>query len=332
MTDFETMARFADDLQTAWTKTAAKPENKKSFKGLQLELQKMRRFLLNEQKDREAQYQEILEDGVFTPKHIGQKRAEIDEKYREAESAVIEGAKTDIRAMVADKYKRLDKMLCAAPTAEQTALLQALQMRGGNVSKGELTRLIPFFYTNYQGMRILESVALAAGYHITIPIDGDILDLYGTLDRAGNYLLDAADELGSFGKVTPRFRAFYYSDPKNPGNADPIFQQFIDMFDVPAQLQDYTVSKKLSAAEAAKVGTYFKKLAADLDDLDPSNMADSITILRETQQIMKKHPDDIELMKRSEYGKYVREVEELEALNQKKAEADEQKKAAASDK
>lgn len=328
MNDFETLARFADELSAAWNKNAAKPENKKSFKGLQVELQKMRRFLQNEQKDREAQYQEILEDGVYTPKHIGQKRAEIDEKYRKAEESVIEGAKADIRAMVADKCKRLDKMLCEAPTAEQTALLQALQMRGGNVTKGELTKLIPYFYTNYQGMRILESVALAAGYHISIPIDGDVMDLYGTLDRAGNYLLDAADELGSFGKVTPRFRAFYYSDPENPGNADVTYQAFIDAFDTPAQLQDYTISEKLSAAEEAKVKTYFTRIA----DLDPTNAADNLTILRETQQVMKKHPEDIELMMRSEFGKYVIEVQEIEALNQKKAEADEQKKAAASDK
>ena len=328
MNDFETMARFADELSAAWNKTAAKPENKKSFKGLQVELQNMRRFLLNEQKDRAQTYEAILANEKYTPKYINQKRAEIDEKYKTAESAVIEGAKADIRAMVADKYKRLDKMLCEAPTAEQTALLQALQMRGGNVTKGELTKLIPFFYTNYQGMRILESVALAAGYQITIPIDGDVMDLYGTLDRAGNYLLDAADELGSFGKVTPRFRAFYYSDPENPGNADVTYQAFIDAFDTPAQLQDYTISEKLSAAEAAKVGTYFTRIA----DLDPTNAADNLTILRETQQVMKKHPEDIELMMRSEFGKYVIEVQEIEALNQKKAEADEQKKEAASDK
>lgn len=90
-------------------------------------------------------------------------------------------------------------------------------------------------------------------------------------------------------------------------------------------MQDYTIDDRLSIPEQEKVKIYFSRIA----DLDPTKGADNIAILRETQQIMREHPEDLELMRRSDYGKYVREVEELEAINRKKAEeaaaADEKK-------
>lgn len=166
-------------------------------------------------------------------------------------------------------------------------------------------------------MKILESIALSAGHSIMIPISGDVMDMYGELDRAGQYLLRAADELAKSGKPDMAYRAFFFDNADNPGNCDFIYQRFIDMFDKPTQLQTYTISTALSEAEQAKINQMFR----DLDGLDPTNAADNITILRGTQQIMKDHADDVELMKRSQYAKYVREVEEINSINSKYAEA-----------
>lgn len=326
MNDFEVIERFGQELEAKWLDNAVKNDkNKKSFRGVQRELQTMNLFLRNEWKDADREYQRILENKKYTPEFIGKKREIITAQYQEKLDQVVTGTKVTIKQMIADKFKRLDKMLTEAPTAEQMALLQALQMRTGSLSKGELMKILPFFYRNYQAMRILETIAETAGKKIIIPLDGDVMDLYGLLDRGGQYLLGAADQLATHGNPAPRYKAFFYSDPENPGNADLHYQQFIDCFDVPAQLQDYIIDDKLTAAEQVKVESYFSRIS----DLDPTKGTDNLTILRETQQVMREHPEDLELMRRSDYGRYVKEVEELEAINRKKAEeaaaADEKK-------
>jgi len=327
MNDFEVVMKFGQELEAKWLDNAIKDDkNKKSFRGVQRELQVMNLFLRNEWKDADREYQRILENRKYTPDFIGKQREIITAQYQEKLDQVVTGTKATIKQMIADKFKRLDKMLTEAPTTEQMALLQALQMRTGSLSKGELMKILPFFFRNYQSMRILEAIAETAGKKISIPLDGDVMDLYGLLDRGGQYLLGAADQLAAHGNPSPKYKAFFYSDPENPGNADLYYQQFIDCFDVPAQLQDYTITDKLTPAEQVKVKSYFSRIS----DLDPTKGTDNLTILRETQQVMREHPEDLGLMKRSDYAKYVREVEELEAINRKEAEkaanTDEKKK------
>jgi len=316
MNDFETIGRFTIDLSNKWNRITVSDKNKHSFVGIQRELKSMLLFLQNERKEREAEFRKISGMRKYTPEHISKERRKLDQEYQEAQNAVVDGVKEDIRDMIADKFKRLDAMIATPPTAEQVALLQTLQMRGRNISRAELTKLMSFFYTNYQGMKILETVAQAAGKRIYIPMKGDVMDLYGELDRAGEYLLRAADELKKPGKPDPKYRAFFFENDDNPGNCDFTFQRFIETFDKPVQLQDYNISTALSEAEQAQINTYFRTI----DGLDPSNAADNITILRATQQIMHDHPDDLELMKRSAYSKYVREVEEISRLNAEQTE------------
>lgn len=316
MNDFEAVARFTTELSNKWNKETVSVKNKHSFTGIQAELKVMKRFLENEHKEREAEFKRISSMRKYTNDHIQKKRRELDADFQASQDMVIDGVKKDIREMIADKYKSLDRMIADAPTPEQTALLQTLQMRGRNISRAELTKLMSFFYTNYQAMKCLEAVALAAGHRVHIPMGGDVMDLYGELDRAGEYLLRAADELKKPGKPDPVYRAFFFDNEGNPGNCDFTFQRFIDTFDKPVQLQNYTISTALSEAEQAMINTYFRSI----DGLDPSNAADNITILRATDQIMKDHPDDVELMKRSAYAKYVREVEEINRLNAEQVE------------
>lgn len=316
MNDWAMVAQFAAELSDKWNKDSVSIRNKHSFTGIQAELKQMKRFLQREQKEREKEFQKIAAMRKYLPEHINKKRRELDADFQTSQDMVVEAVKKDIREMIADKYKRLDGMIATAPTPEQTALLQTLQMRGRNISRAELTKLMSFFYTNYQGMKCLETVAQAAGHRVHIPMSGDVMDLYGELDRAGQYLLMAADELKKPGKPDPKYRAFFFDNEDNPGNCDFTFQRFIDTFDKPVQLQDYNISTALSEAEQAQINTYFRVI----DGLDSSNAADNITILRATQQIMHDHPDDLELMKRSAYSKYVREVEEISRLNTEQAE------------
>ena len=319
MNDFETLERFGQELEAKWLETAINNDsNNKTFKGIQRLLQGMNLFLENERKDVEAEYQKLLENQKYTPKFIGEKRKELSKRYDENVKAMVAGTRATIKELIAEKFKRLDSMLVEAPTPEQTALLQTLQMRTGNLSTGELMKILPYFFRNYQAMRVLESIAETAGKTIVIPLDGDVMDMYGLLDRAGEYLLGAADQLAERGNVRYKYRAFFYFEPDSPGNADPIYQQFIDAFDIPAQLQDYTVTDALSPAEYAKVKALFSRI----ENLDPTKGADNLTILRETQQIMREHPDDLEMIKRSEYGKYVYEVLEIDRINSEKAAAD----------
>lgn len=317
LNDFEVITRFAEDLSNRWNNVTVSEQNKNSFTGMQKLLKSMRTFLQNERKDYESQYAELTKRDKYSPAYVQRQKKQIDQKWQNAKETIVSGTKNDIRQMIADKYKKLDSMLSEAPTPQQYDLLRAIQMRGRNISRGELMKLLPYFYTNYVSMKILESIALSAGHNIMIPISGDVMDMYGELDRAGQYLLRAADELAKSGKPDMAYRAFFFDNADNPGNCDFIYQRFIDMFDKPTQLQTYTISTALSEAEQAKINQMFR----DLDGLDPTNAADNITILRGTQQIMKDHADDVELMKRSQYAKYVREVEEINSINSKYAEA-----------
>ncbi len=324
MNDFEALMRFTDSLQEKWNKTAAKEDTRRSFTGLQSQIKAMHTFLLNEQADRESEYRKIQEDGKLTPAYIGRRRKELDERYQKAKNKVISTLEEAVRDMISDKFVRLDKMLVTAPSPDQVALLNSIKMRGKNISRGELMKMLPAFMRNYQAMRIFENLSQSAGYSVSIPLDGDICDMYALLDEGGKYLLECVNSVGK--QDIHLHRAFFYDNPQAPGNADPEFQKYIDSFDVAVQLQDFTVSKGLSAADEAMISSYF----SDIDELDPEK--DSVTILRSVQKILHKHPEDIDKMMKSKYAQLVAEVQELELINKKKAEADEQKKAAASDK
>lgn len=323
MTDFQTIMTTIQQISDKWNKVSISEKNLNSFTGMQKHLQLSRTFLQNEWKDVEAELKKISDTKIYDPSYISKRRKEIEDRYQQTREAVVSGIQKDIQNMVANKFKRLDKMLAEIPTQEQLALLQTIQMRGRNISKGELMKLMPHFFGNYQAMMILETVAEAAGHKIHTPMSGNVMDLYGELDRGGEYLKRAALEIVKPGKPDMAMRAFFYSDT----NADPMYQRFIDTFDVPTQLQDYTISTALSEAEQAQVNAYFRQL----DGLDPTNWADNLSILRITQQVMKAHPDDIPMMKRSQYSRYVREVEEIDKINAAKAEAmsDDQKEASA---
>lgn len=317
MNDFEVIARFAGELSDRWNKATTSNQNKNTFTGMQKLLKSMRLFMQNERKAYESQYAALKKKDQYSPNYIQKRRMQIDQEWQSARETVVSGAKKDIQDMIAEKYKKLDGMLTEAPTPQQYELLRAIQMRGNNISRGELMKMLPYFYTNYESMRILETLAKAAGYSLMIPISGDVMNLYCELDRAGQYLMRAADELAKPGKPDIAHGAFFFDNPDDPGNADLTYQRFIDMFDKPTQLQTYTISTALSASEQAKINQMFRSI----DELDPTNAADNINILRGTQQIMKNHPDDLELMKRSQYGKYVQEVLEIDKINQKYAEA-----------
>lgn len=325
MNDFEAIIRFSDGLQAKWNETANNPDDKNTFTGLQKQIKQMHALLRNERHDREQEYQKIMNDGRLTPDYIGKQRVKLDKQYHKMESMVVSGLRKDIEKMIADKLAKLDRMLVEAPSPNQVALLNAIQLRGKNISRGELMKMLPTFFRNYQSMKIFETLANAAGYRIPTPFsETDIVDLYALLDQGGNYLLEC---LGQVGKDTIHLhRAFFFDNADAPGNADAEFQKFIDHFDVPVQLQTRTIGK-LTAAEEAVINSFF----SDVDGLDPEK--DSVTILRSVQKILHKHPEDIDKMMKSKYAQLVAEVQELELINKKKAEAaDEQTKAAASDK
>ena len=328
MNDFETIEQTIGQLSDKWNKVTTGSQNKTTFMGMQKQLQTSRMFLQNEWKDVESKLTEISNEKIYDPSHINKKRMALMNKYQKVKEEVVAGTLQDIENMVANKFKKLDSMIVTTPTSEQMSLLQTIRMRGGNISRGELMKCMSYFFENYQALKIYETVAAAAGYHISTPMSGDVMDLYGALDRGGEYLKMAARQLAKPGKPDPAYGAFFYSDPQNPGNADPQFQEYINLFDKPVQMQEYHITTALSEAEKAQVNSYFRQL----DGLDPANAADNLNILRVTDQIMKQHPDDIRLMKRSQYGRYVREVEEINKINAAKAEAmsNEQKEASAS--
>ncbi len=311
MNDFEVITRFAKELSDRWSVSEKMVKNEKnSFTGIQKELKSMRVFLKNEREEREKKFTELSKR--YRGDYIQKERRRLDVEYQESKEKIVEAVKEDIRAMVEDKYRKLDAMIVSAPTPEQTALLNILNMRTGNLTKGELMKILPQFYTNYQGMRVLEMIATTAGYHINVPISGDVMDLYGELDKGGRYLLEVANDLAKPGKPDLKYRAFYFDNADNPGNCDLAYERYIQMFDRPAQLIDFAITDALSAAEQAEINSLFR----GIDGLDPTNAGDNITILRNVQEIIKDHPGELELMKRSQYSRYVYEALDVQHINE----------------
>jgi len=315
--DFIPIMRAVEAMRRKWVDDHKTGTNDlKSVHGIHKQMRVARQFVENERRDYEGKIRSL--GNRLNSSYIQRERRSIDDKFTEMKEEVIRGVKQDIRNFVMHKTEQLDRMLATPPTASQLSLLQALQMRSKNLSRAELIRLIPVFYQNYEAMRILDDIAESAGYPIhALQLSGidctDITALYDKLDEVGEYLMIAADEIGRPGKPEPTFRAFYYINPEDPNeyDADVKLYQFKQIFDRIPQLQDFTVAE-LSNAEAAMIDSYFKPIA----DVDDSTTVGQLRILRHCLEVYRDHKEDVALIMKSKYARYMAEAMEHQKKNE----------------
>ena len=208
-------------------------------------------------------------------------------------------SKQDIAILTSSKFEKIGDMLCTAPTDEQLRLLKALQMRG-DVDSVEVHHILPIFFENYQSMRVLQAISEQNGIKLHLPVQLDCREMFDTLNEASNYLLAACNEFSKkWDNMDIRFHAFYtVNEDEKDKQYDPVYQRYIDLFDNTPQLQEVTAEKqRLSKGELARINWYMR----DVKGLDISNPADCITIIEKINDVVKEHPDMVNLFKLSEY-------------------------------
>ncbi len=142
--------------------------------------------------------------------------ADVDEGLKDfvAKQAGIFEAK--VQDFIKQKRAELNKMLVAAPTAEQLSILNALQFRGDQITESECLNLAAEFASNYQASQALR--AHAKKYNIHIPGAHDFDERNKNLAWIESYLTARVNDLRTFtghkpGALSNLFFVEGYHDP-----------------------------------------------------------------------------------------------------------------------
>lgn len=304
---FEQLSMSIRTLKESWKNASAGKDKKRTFAGIQREMQDLYFFLSNERAILDSELNELKD--VWSNKVIAERRTKLISEFDEMAKEAVEATRQDIETLTSAKMDKIGEMLATAPSEEQLRLLSALQMRE-DIDHTELIHILPVFFENYQAMKVLSAIGKRNGIALGLPSQLDCRTLFETLNEATDYLLNACDEFSKEWKdVSIRYHAFLTVNPKEKDRQyDPHYQQYIDLFDYTPQLQDCKAEKQyLSQGEKAKIDWYFRDIAT----LNPSDAGDHAIILHRVEEVLTAHPEEKDLLKLSQYADYVAEVETI---------------------
>lgn len=290
-----------------WKELSNKVDESKTYKGVLEKLNSLNYFLVNEKNDIDEKEKELLER--YSVKEVARRKEELMTSYGEQALELIDSVKEEVEELTKEKIELIGDMLTTAPTDAQLNLLKVLEMRD-DIEAIELQSIVSAFFDNYNSLKTLQKIAKSNGVDIVLPAKLDIKEMFINISKAHDYLIGACDLLGTKRQEMPlQYHAFFTIDENNKDvTQDPIYREFVDTLDNVAQLQEVKTKKtSLSPSEKVKVDYYFK----DVSDEDIK----SVRVLKHTQEIMQKYPNDIELLKLSKYKDVVKEVEEAEKDN-----------------
>ena len=300
VTDYKSFEQLSEDIKLfnkKWKDLSANADKVLTFTWIQKQMQFLYFFITNE---RNRLYKEIDElKDVWSGKVIAERREQLLTEFNDMVAKSIEAEKQDIATLISSKFEKIGDMLCTAPSEEQLRLLSALQMRG-NVDSLEVHHILPVFFENYQSMRVLQAISEQNGIVLYLPAQLDCRTMFNMLKNASDYLLAACNELTKrWDNMDVKFHAFYTTNDKEPDKQyDPLYQSYIDLFDNTPQLQEVMAEKRrLSKVELAKINWCMR----DVKELDFSNPEDCVTVAKKVDDVIKEHPEMIELFKLSEY-------------------------------
>lgn len=300
VTDYKSFEQLSEDIKLfnkKWKDLSANADKVLTFTWIQKQMQFLYFFITNE---RNRLYKEIDElKDVWSGKVIAERREQLLTEFNDMIAKSIEAEKQDIATLISSKFEKIGDMLCTAPSEEQLRLLSALQMRG-NVDSLEVHHILPVFFENYQSMRVLQAISEQNGIVLYLPAQLDCRTMFNMLKNASDYLLAACNELTKrWDNMDVKFHAFYTTNDKEPDKQyDPLYQSYIDLFDNTPQLQEVMAEKRrLSKVELAKINWCMR----DVKELDFSNPEDYVTVAKKVDDVIKEHPEMIELFKLSEY-------------------------------
>lgn len=306
--ELKTMYRSLDHMADRWTLQIGKSD-KTSVIGLWKSMQKMRTFLQNERHDMEKELAD--KSRKWNSAYAHSQRIEAEKAYQQSAESICKGLEKDVNDFVIEKTQKIDEMLVTPPSPDQLNLLSALSLRGRNISRVELVRIVPSMLANYHALRILQNIGASAGCVIHLPQGADAVEMLSSLEEIESYFLRALKEVPKGGKPDATFRQFFYSDPKNPDTPiDPNVLKYSLLLDYVPQLKDYSVNQ-LTEAEKARLHVLFKSA----DKLDENNEFDRAKIADITKQILLDNPNDLELIMKSEYARYAEDMIRIKGVN-----------------
>lgn len=293
---FTTLVRNIDRVDEEWSRKKSGRSATASVVGLWKEGQKLHSFLREERHGYEEQFAKIA--SRFSNSYKQQQRREYEQKVNDAFNTVKSAYKADIDTYVDDKIARLDSMLVTPPSQNQRDLLEALKLRGKNLSLSEATRILPVFYDNYVALEGFRGICKDAGFNLYTPGE-NAMDLYPILEEFRAHMYRIADQMGADKSADMFVRSFFWTSD-DPNYVEPTVEKFSQAFDTVPQLQNHSMDI-LTAGEQARISTLFR----GIESLDPDKATDMIQIVRKTEQIVADHPDDLQTIMKSPYGKYV---------------------------
>lgn len=305
---FEQLESDIRSLNDTWKTSTKDTDKNRTFAGIQRQIQDAYFFIHNERKELFAEVDRLKDiwSSKVVAEHKQELTAQFDEMLQKKIAAIIE----DVKALTSHKLEKIGDMLATAPTQEQLNLLSALRMRE-EIDAMELHHILPVFFSNYQAMKVLETIGEKNGIHLYLPVQLDCRTMYEQLHAANDYLIGACRELAHKWENMPvEYHAFYTTNNKEKDKTkqyDPLYQTYIDLFDNTPQLQDCKAEKQsLSQAEKVKLNWYFR----DILNLDMADTANYTAILKCVGGVMTDHPEALPLLKVSAYKDFVMAVEQ----------------------
>lgn len=247
-------------------------------------------------------------DKMFNPAFIAPDKAELNKVL----TSVVKNIKATARATNEEfkqaVYDRSQKMVSIAPTQEQLNLLSVLRMRT-DIGQAELQMIGTAVAGNYQATRVVKDIAKAQGCSMTTPLL-NIEDIHAMIEDTYSYL-DSAIECIDLTDVPMGKRFFFRINKENPNViGDPYFSETAMKLDGSPELKSVTVHKEaLNASEQAKIDFYFRSIK----QLDMSKTENLSKLENLVDTIIREHPEDIALLRMSEYAGEIKNAEKKRA-------------------
>lgn len=172
---------------------------------------------LKDSEDMDNAVNAIMMNANYSPLYKTERATQVKAIYEESVSKLKQEFKQLVSATLVGKEAALNKLFSTTPTAEQLGLLQALQIRGDNLSEEEIVRIACDLADNYNAMKALQTIAKNVGCALTLPelYNADVL--FERFQWVKDYLSDRCNDFGTpWGKMSPFGRVFFGSEWEDP--------------------------------------------------------------------------------------------------------------------
>lgn len=285
------------------------------FMELRNEGKRLYKLIADKKAENDKAVDSLIKMKVYREDYIKRTKEKLDQEFQKVRDVAAMEFYGMIQKAVAEKRVALNKMLTDAPTADQTNLLTALQMRGNSIGAEEIKSIAVQFLGNYQALHTIQVIAEKAGFRLHFPVQYDYQELTLTLDRAEKYLMDRFHDLDTFsGYRNMAFdsRVFFdvWPDAEGATHTDTKYSDMAELLDGNQQITPETTvePRALTDAEKAVVESLFSgvnRVAVEDDNtrnnisvpVDPTSVMNRIMNSPELLALVRLHPEYGKLLK-----------------------------------